>query len=944
MRRPLVRFLALALLAGASAALPSEAGAQFGFFGQNKIQYRDFDWRVLSGAHVDVYYYPAEERIARMALSYAEDSYDYLERRFNHRVETRIPLIVYASHSDFEQTNVLPFVPPEGVLGVTEYLKRRVAVPFRGSYAEFRHTLRHELVHVFQLSLATRNFVLYPRARRAGTPLWWSEGLAEYFSSEQETRDDMVVRDVTVHGAMPSISQLNLVYSPIVYPIGGDLHRFLGERYGDWRVNLLYETLWKAESFDDALRLTYGRTAAQLTEEWHHELRRRYFPSVADRRPPQLDGRRLADLAIKPVAIGDDTTRRIAYLSPRSGYTNIYAAPLDGGRSRVLVHGQRSPEFESFHEFSSRMDSREGVLLFASKYGDRDALFFWSMEKERVVGRYQFDSLVSIMSPAFAPDGRRIAFSAMTEGGLSDIFLLDTRSGRLARVTDDPYEDLDPTWLPDGRIAFSSDRAPGGDDGARNLYVVAAEGGQVRPLTHGRWIDETPRWDPEAGRLLFTSDRDGAFALYSVDTLGNGRRERVAEGALFDPTPLPGDDRVVVGTFSRLAWSVFALSPDSTARGPSFALAPRDSGADWRWRELDDQRVATVSSRRYQRDFSLDFAAGGGQVGGAGYYNQQGAVVYFSDLLGDHQLVTSLAVFGNSGIDDFFRDLNADVFYLNQKRRLNWGVGAFRLAGVFEEREVDLRYEERSTGAYAAVRYPFSRFTRVEAQTRVEYSQRDDIFRSFGVGSGRRDGVLTSNFISFVGDNSLWLDTGPIDGMRFNLTGGVVTDVTHGAFENWTGIGDVRRYVRTSQQSAFALRAFGYVSEGTRARPISIGGSWLLRGYPVYTQVGTRAWVGSAEWRFPITNFVTIGFPFGPIRFPQVQGAFFNDLAQAWSEEQWNPRVRGSVGMGFRTALIPGLVLRLDVGRRYSFRGRESDDFEQFYGARFADFFFGYNY
>ena len=53
----------------------------------------------------------------------------------------RIPLIVYASHVDFEQTNILPFTPPEGLLGATDFLKRRVTLPFRGNLAEFRHTI-----------------------------------------------------------------------------------------------------------------------------------------------------------------------------------------------------------------------------------------------------------------------------------------------------------------------------------------------------------------------------------------------------------------------------------------------------------------------------------------------------------------------------------------------------------------------------------------------------------------------------------------------------------------------------------------------------------------------------------------------------------------------------------------------------------------------------------
>src|SRR5919198_959299 len=203
------------VLAIGIAASAAPAAAQYGYFGKNKIQYRRFDWRVLRGEHVDLYYYPEEEELGRVALAYAEESYDSLQRRFNHAVTRRIPLIVYASHSDFEQTNILPFIPPEGLLGVTEFLRRRVALPFRGSYAEFRHTLRHELVHVFQLSLASQSFALYPRARRPGLPLWWTEGLAEYLSSDQDSRDEMVVRDLTLHSRLPTIDQLNATYNPI---------------------------------------------------------------------------------------------------------------------------------------------------------------------------------------------------------------------------------------------------------------------------------------------------------------------------------------------------------------------------------------------------------------------------------------------------------------------------------------------------------------------------------------------------------------------------------------------------------------------------------------------------------------------------------------------------------------------------------------------------------
>jgi hypothetical protein len=651
----------------------------------------------------------------------------------------------------------------------------------------------------------------------------------------------------------------------------------------------------------------------------------------------------VAELALKPVPLTEgDSATRVAYLSPRSGYTNIYSRPLDrrDAKPRVIVAGERTPEFESFHAFSSRMDARDGVLIFASKYQDRDALFFWDIDERRVVGRYQFDSLVAILSPAWSPDGERVAFSGLTMGGVSDLFVLHMASGDVTRITDDPFEDLDPTWLPDGRtIVFSSDRGIGGDEGAKNLYRVSLVEGDIAPLTAGRWLDESPRWDPDQGRIVFTSDRDGTFNLYSIDTLGNGRRETRLDGGVFDPAPIPGDSRVLVSGFGDLTWAIFAIRPDTSVREETFSLQLPDS-LEWEWSELVASGDSAIKPRRYRRNFSLDFAAGGGDYA-PGYGSRQGAQLFFSDLLGDHAILSSFAIYQSGGIEDFLSNLNLNVLYLNQQRRLNWGVGVFRVAGTFYERDFTQLYRETSGGAYGVLRYPFTRFTRFEGQIGLEYSNRDDFANTLVDGPPRRKGVLASNFLSIVRDNSLWLETGPIDGGRFNLTGGVVSDISHGVFENWVGSADVRRYIRTSLQSAFALRAFGYASEGVRPRAISIGGTWLLRGYPRFTVDGTRAWLGNAEWRFPITNFVTFGFPFGAVRFPQVQGALFADAGQAWYEGDYDAAVLGSAGLGFRMGLIPGFVLRMDVGRRFSWNGAPLNPS---YRPRFVDFFFGYNY
>ena len=935
-------------------ACAASVDAQFGYFGQNKIQYRRFEWRVLRGEHLDLYYYPEEEELGRVALAYAEESYDSLERRLNHAVIRRIPLIVYASHTDFEQTNILPFIPPEGLLGVTEFLKRRVALPFRGSYAEFRHTIRHELVHVFQLSLAARTFGRYPRFHQAGLPLWWSEGLAEFLSAGEDSRDEMVLRDMTIAGRLPTLPQLTYAYGGLVYPVGGSIHRFLAERYGEWRILALYGDIWKFGSFDAALSGIYGRSIEQLSEEWQYWLRQRYYPAVASQPPLAITASKLTELAIKPTAyqLPGDTIPSFLFFSPASGYATIYAQDLAGRNKRPVVQGERSEQFESFHFFESRIDvSPKGVAAFSSKYAERDALFFWDLQQAKVVGRYQFPELVSILSPAWAPDGQSVVFSGLSVSGYSDLYRMRLADGSLERLTSDRYEDIDPTISPEGKtVVFSSDRTPFGRSGAHNLFALDLASGTIRYLTYGDWRDETPRWGGD--RVYFASDRDGTYQVYSIDSAGVGRRETRTLNGAFDPQWVAGPHGgLLFGAFADLSFNIYVAPPLNDTSG-TFTLSSAsplpspDSlpAPSWTWGELSHPQYARTDGAAYERKFSLDFAAGDAVVA-PGLGAAQGAVFVFSDLLSDHLLFLAVSSFQSAGFGSLLDNVSGTAFYLNQSRRINWGVGAFRQRGLFYEGDFNTLFEEKSYGAFAQVRYPLTRFRRIVGEYRIERSDRFDLFAD-EVDEPRRLGWLASNYLTYVKDNTLWLPTGPIDGERYNLTAGLVNDLSHGRFDSWLVSVDVRKYLRTSLHSAVAVRVQGYASGGERPRRISIGGSWGLRGYPRFGYIaGTHAWLVNAEYRFPITDFLTIGFPFGAARFPGVQGALFVDYGRAWSRATTRRGVLGSSGLGLRMPIGPPLVLRLDIGYRL---GRANLDSYSLPAdtkhRRFVDFFFGFNY
>src|SRR6185436_17459583 len=96
------------------------------YFGQNKVQYKDFDFKVMKTRHFDIYYYPEEEAAVADAAKMAERWYTRLSRVLSHQFGQRQPVILYASDTHFEQTNVLSGFIGEGTGGVTELMKRRV--------------------------------------------------------------------------------------------------------------------------------------------------------------------------------------------------------------------------------------------------------------------------------------------------------------------------------------------------------------------------------------------------------------------------------------------------------------------------------------------------------------------------------------------------------------------------------------------------------------------------------------------------------------------------------------------------------------------------------------------------------------------------------------------------------------------------------------------------
>ena len=178
------------------------------YYGRNKVQYNPFEWHILKTEHFDVYYYPEMDSLAEIGAYYAEEAYSRLQNRLNHEIMRRIPLVFYSSHFHFRETNTLPYLIPQGLGGFFEFIKGRVVIPSDGSVPRFAHVIRHELVHVFERSVEFRLMQTHRSVRHAAIPLWFTEGLAEFWSDGWDEEAEMIIRDGVINQTLVPIQSL----------------------------------------------------------------------------------------------------------------------------------------------------------------------------------------------------------------------------------------------------------------------------------------------------------------------------------------------------------------------------------------------------------------------------------------------------------------------------------------------------------------------------------------------------------------------------------------------------------------------------------------------------------------------------------------------------------------------------------------------------------------
>jgi hypothetical protein len=995
------RVAALLLVGLVAPGLVTPAYAQY--FGRNKVQYQSFDFRILRTPHFDVYYYPEEQIAAGIAGRMAERWYTRLSTIMHHQLSGRQPLIMYATQAQFEQTNVVQGLG-EGTGGVTEALRRRIVLPTGGTLGDLNHVIGHELTHAFQYDITGAAGRGGENAAAAAMPLWFIEGMAEYMSlGPVAPLTAMWMRGAIQDAGRDSLPTYRQLEDPRFFPYryGQALLAYVGGTYGDDHIAELLRASGRLRGVDQAIRGVLSLSPDQLVAQWHAATHQAFDSLQArtdqpDRYGPKLVGVHGEDVGqynLSPSLSPDGS--QMMFFSDRDLFSiDLYLADARTGKvKRQVTKTAVDPHLESLQFIQSAGSwSPDGQrFVFAGVTGGRPDLNIYDVARGHIEHPIRFPQLGDILNPSWSPDGRSIAFSALV-GGLSDLFVYDLETKALTRLTKDSYSDLQPSWSPDGRtIAFVTDRFTTNlEDLAIGPYTLAlldrATGRVTRVPGFEGAKHLNPQWTPDGTSLFFVADPGGISNIYRV-RLADGELRQVTNlftgvSGITETSPALSvafrSGRLAYSVFRTNGYELYAVDSADVLAGKPAAPPPNQVAAilppvvrasATLASLLNDPETGlpkdtTFTTQRYRPAFALTAVGQPALVAGTGEFGTYvggGASLYFSDELGNRNLVTGLQV--NGGV----KDISGLVAYANMAHRVNWGaviqqvpyVTAQFASGVtdvngeplFVEQQLVQRQTNRDLQGF--ISYPFNTAQRVELTAGYTNISFDNELQTQGFSTSTGEQVLdTKDDLpagsalnlglasgALVYDNSLLGATGPILGQRYRLQ----VSPTVGSL-NYVGVlADYRRYFMPARPFTVAARLMTYGRYGSggqdpRLQPLFLGWPGLVRGYrngsfdvsechptasdpngcPVYDQLlGSRMAVANLELRFPLFGVLGVGSGYYGA-FP-VDFTVFGDGGVAW-DSQDQPSITGgsrnavySTGVGLRINLFGFAIAEVNM-------------------------------
>ncbi|MCZ7613150.1 MAG: hypothetical protein M5T52_06355 [Ignavibacteriaceae bacterium] len=289
---------------------------------------------------------------------------------------------------------------------------------------DFRHVIRHEIVHVFMTNKVYRILKDHRIPTNKMPPLWFVEGLAEFYSTEWDAQAEMLMRDAVLNNYFVNLDNIFSIYgSFLMYKEGQNFLEFAAEKYGEERIGMLIDNFWMYSNFNQVIETTFKESFEQIDAEWNYWLRKKYYPLMKSSYPTEFGSHKVTKRGFNftPVYFKLQNRHYLYYLANLDGYSSIYRIELSPEYIQIdspelILRGEQTEELESFHLFQSAIDiSDDGLLVFNNKKGGTDVIHFFRFMKTGLLKLFRMMSYFLLRHQNFPMMAAELFLVQLTE-------------------------------------------------------------------------------------------------------------------------------------------------------------------------------------------------------------------------------------------------------------------------------------------------------------------------------------------------------------------------------------------------------------------------------------------------------------------------------------------------------------------------------------------------
>ena len=264
MKRILIFFVLAMVMAGS-------ASAQYYYtkFGQNRIQYKKFDWYFYSTNNFEVYYYFGGQEYAKEALEFLEDEFVELTDVLGYAPYTKTKIFIYNSVQDLQQSNIGIGGDVFTIGGKTDFVKLQTEIAYPGKALEFKQEMIKQLSDIlindmmFGGSLAE----IFQNSYLLTLPEWFVDGASRYIAYGWSEDMDDYIRDYLERKKITNNLKLQGEDASLV---GQSMWNFIAVKYGEGNISNVLNLTRIIRNEENSIASTLGLTFSMFLSEWQN--------------------------------------------------------------------------------------------------------------------------------------------------------------------------------------------------------------------------------------------------------------------------------------------------------------------------------------------------------------------------------------------------------------------------------------------------------------------------------------------------------------------------------------------------------------------------------------------------------------------------------------------------------------------------------------------------